>query len=191
MGERVNLQSRRDLLKQFAPQYREASSAQKRVLLDTFVQATGYHRGSGVWLLNHAEDVLHAPAYKRASHYGPDIQHALFLVWNAANRIRTKRLIPFLPTLVQALERHEHLRSPRSAIANRFPLGATRAVSSGIGGIDRALSELENLLMSKEQTIYHPMQTEDISFLFNCATQIKYKIPFIWKMLSSLTNRSV
>jgi hypothetical protein len=29
----VNLQSRRALLKQFAPQYREASSAQKRVLL--------------------------------------------------------------------------------------------------------------------------------------------------------------
>ncbi len=33
MGERVNLQSRRALLKQFSPQYREASSAQKHVLL--------------------------------------------------------------------------------------------------------------------------------------------------------------
>jgi len=55
MGERVNLQSRRELLKQFAPQYRQASSAQKRVLLDTFAQGTGYHRGSGMWLLNHAD----------------------------------------------------------------------------------------------------------------------------------------
>ena len=62
-----------------------------------------------MWLLNHAEDVLHAPAYKRASHYGRDVQHALFLVWHAANRICAKRLIPFLPTLVEALERHEHL----------------------------------------------------------------------------------
>jgi hypothetical protein len=67
MEERVTLQSRRALLKQFAPQYREASSAQKGALLDTFLQATGYHRGSGMWLLNHAEDVLHAPSYKRAS----------------------------------------------------------------------------------------------------------------------------
>jgi len=33
----------------------------------------------------------------------------LFLVWHAANRICAKRLIPFLPTLVEALERHEHL----------------------------------------------------------------------------------
>src|SRR5207248_8471603 len=40
---------------------------------------------------------------------GPDVQHALFLVWHSANRICTKRLIPFLPTLLEALERHEHL----------------------------------------------------------------------------------
>jgi hypothetical protein len=109
VGVRVTLQSRRALLKQFAPQYCEAASAQKGALLDTFVQATGYHRRYGMWLLNHAEDVLQAPAYKRASHYGPDVQHALFLVWHAANRICAKRLIPFLPTLVEALERHEHL----------------------------------------------------------------------------------
>ena len=102
MGEKVNLQSRRALLKQFAPQYCEASYAQKRVLLDVFAQATGYHRRYGMWLLNHAEDVLHAPAYKRSNPYGPDVQHALFLVWNAANRICAKRLIPFLPTLLEA-----------------------------------------------------------------------------------------
>ncbi|MGZ3630538.1 MAG: hypothetical protein ACXVDN_23140 [Ktedonobacteraceae bacterium] len=77
VGEKVNLQSRRALLKQFAPQYCEASYAQKRVLLDVFAQATGYHRGSGMWLLNHAEDVLHEPAYKRSNHYGSEVQHAL------------------------------------------------------------------------------------------------------------------
>ena len=102
MGARVNLQSRRALLKQFAPQYREASSAKKRVLLDTFAQVTGYHRRYGMWLLNHAEDVLHAPAYARPSHYGPEVQHALFLVWHAANCICAKRLIPFLPTLIES-----------------------------------------------------------------------------------------
>ena len=109
MGERVNLQSRRALLKQFAPKYREALYAQKRALLDVFAQATGYHRRYGMWLLNHAEDVLQAPAYKRSNNYGPEVQHALFLVWNAANRICAKRLIPFFPTLIEALERHEHL----------------------------------------------------------------------------------
>ena len=119
--EKVNLQSRRALLKQFAPQYREASYAQRSVLLDVFAQATGYHRGSGMWLLNHAEDVLHAPPYKRSNYYGLDVQHALFLDWNAANRICAKRLIPFLPTLIDALERHEHLHiSDECAIPTAF-----------------------------------------------------------------------
>ena len=30
--------------------------------------------------------------------------------WNAANCICAKRLMPFLPTLIDALERHEHLQ---------------------------------------------------------------------------------
>src|SRR5262249_10361086 len=89
---------------------REASSAQRSLLLDAFTQAKGYHRRYEMWMFNHAEEVLHAPAYARPRQYGPDVQHALFLVWNAANRICTKRLIPFLPTLIEALEGHEHLQ---------------------------------------------------------------------------------
>jgi hypothetical protein len=127
VGARVNLQSRRAVLKQFAPQYHEAASAQKGALLDTFVHVTGYHQGSGMWLLNHAEDVLHAPAYKRASHYGLEVQHALFLVWHAANRICAKRLIPFLPTLLEALERHEHLHLTEECRSQLLSMSAATA----------------------------------------------------------------
>ena len=137
VGEKVNLQSRRALLKQFAPQYCEASYAQKCVLLDVFAQATGYHRGSGMWLLNHAEDVLHALAYKRSNHYGPEVQHALFLVWNAANRICAKRLMPFLPTLIDALERHEHLRITEECRRQLLSMSAATA--------DRLLSSQRKL----------------------------------------------
>jgi hypothetical protein len=127
VGEQVNLQSRRALLKQFAPQYREASYAQKRVLLDVFAQATGYHRRYGMWLLNHEEDVLQAPSYKRSNYYGLDVQHALFLVWNAANRICAKRLIPFLPTLLEALERHEHMQLTEECRSQLLSMSAATA----------------------------------------------------------------
>jgi hypothetical protein len=92
-----------------APQYREASPSQKRTLLDAFVAITGYVRKYARWLLNHAEEVLQTLERPRPRRYGPEVQHALFLAWNAANRICAKRLIPFLPTLIEALERHEHL----------------------------------------------------------------------------------
>jgi hypothetical protein len=78
------------------------------MLLDGFVAATGYQRTYARWLLNHAEEVQQTLHRSRPRHYGPDVQHALFLVWHAANRIYAKRLMPFLPTLIEALERHEH-----------------------------------------------------------------------------------
>jgi hypothetical protein len=127
VGERVSLQSRRALLKQFAPQYREASSAQKCVLLDAFAQATGYHHLYGMWLLNYAEDVLHAHAYTRPSHYGPEVQHALLLIWNAANRICAKRLIPFLPTLIDSLERHAQLHLTEECRSQLLSMSAATA----------------------------------------------------------------
>jgi Integrase core domain len=105
----LSYQARRELLQQTVPQYREASASQKRTLLDAFVATTGYHRTYARWLLNHAEEVQQALQRSRPRQYGPEVQHALFLVWHAANRICAKRLIPFLPILIEALERHEHL----------------------------------------------------------------------------------
>src|SRR6266487_2047145 len=92
-----------------APQYREAPPSQKRVLLEAFIATTGYVRKYARWLLNHAEEVQQTHGRPRPHRYGPEVQQALFLVWHAANRICAKRLIPFLPTLLEALERHEHL----------------------------------------------------------------------------------
>src|SRR5712691_3035309 len=109
MEKSLRYQARREVLQQVAPQYCEASSSQKRTLLDAFVATTGYHRTYARWLLNHAEEVQQTHGRSQFRKYGPDVQHALFLVWHAANRICAKRLMPFLPTMVEALERHEHL----------------------------------------------------------------------------------
>src|SRR5579863_6379935 len=63
-----------------------------------------------MWLLNHPPEGQHPQERRRPRQYGSDVQHALFLVWNAGNRICSKRLKPFLPTLIESLERHEHLQ---------------------------------------------------------------------------------
>jgi hypothetical protein len=105
----LRFQARREVLHQMAPKYRKASPSQKRTLLEAFVAATGYVRKYARWLLNHAEEVPQMDGRSHLRTYGPEVQHALFLIWHAANRICAKRLIPFLPTLVEALERQEHL----------------------------------------------------------------------------------
>ena len=110
MREGMSLQARRELLQHMLPQYRQATTVKKKSkLLDAFTVATGYNRKYALGLLNHAKAEQSISQRPRPRQYGPDVQYALFLVWHAANRICAKRLIPFLPTLVKALERHEHL----------------------------------------------------------------------------------
>ena len=95
MEDGLRLQTRRELLQSMIPQYREASTIKRKSrLLDAFTAATGYNRKYAMWLLNHAKEEPHSPQRPRPRHYGPDVQHALSLVWHAANRICAKRLIP-------------------------------------------------------------------------------------------------
>jgi hypothetical protein len=58
---------------------------------------------------------------------GPEVQHALFLAWHVANRICAKRLIPFLPTLLEALERHEHLQISEECRSQLLAMSAATA----------------------------------------------------------------
>jgi hypothetical protein len=106
----LSLQTRRAVLEQMASAYRDAPLAKKRVLLDEFTQTTEYHRTYARWLLNHSEDVLQPVVrHPRQPRYGPEIVNALVQAWNANNRKWTKCLIPFLPTLLDSLERHGYL----------------------------------------------------------------------------------
>src|SRR5450432_2884197 len=106
----LSLQTRRTLLEHMAPAYREAPLSQRRVLLDEFTQTTGYHRTYARWLLNHREEVLQTVVrHPRQPRYGSEVVDALVQAWNANNRKCTKCLIPFLPTLLDSLERHGYL----------------------------------------------------------------------------------
>ena len=102
--------AKRELLAQIAVRYQEAKRLQKTVILDEFVAATGYARKYAMRLLTHP---LAPPAPKiqrrRERQYGPAVQQALISAWSAANFVCGKRLVPFLPELVAALERHGHL----------------------------------------------------------------------------------
>jgi len=135
----LSYQARRALLQQTVAQYREASPSQKQTLLDAFVAATGYHRTYARWLLNHAEEVQQTVQRPRPRQYGPEVQHALFLVWHAANCICAKRLIPFLPILIESLERHEHLQI--SEESRRQLLSVSAATADRLLASQRKLSQ--------------------------------------------------
>ncbi len=125
------------LVHQMAPQYRTASLARKGHLLDELVTHTGYARRYLVWLLNHPLRVRAPQRRTRRPVYGEDVQQALFLLWHTNNRVCTKRLIPFLPTLIDALERHGRLRLSDRCRQQMLSMSAATA--------DRILSALKTL----------------------------------------------
>ena len=108
MGNGLRTQARRVLLYQMAPMYQQASGSQKQNILEEFVATTGYARKYALWLLNHSEEVFAPPTALRRR-YGPEVEEALVLAWKTLNRICTKRLIPFLPSIVETLEEDGHL----------------------------------------------------------------------------------
>ena len=108
MENGLRTQARQVLLSQVAPAYQRALDPHKQEILQHFVSDTGYARKYALWLLNHAEEVLTPPAALHRR-YGPDVEEALVLAWKTLGRICTKRLIPFLPDLLQTLEEHGHL----------------------------------------------------------------------------------
>jgi hypothetical protein len=103
-------QGKRELLKAVQPRYFKASRGQKSRILDEFVAATGYHRKYAIHLLLHGPPRRSKTKSGRRLTYGPDVVAALAQVWEVSGHLCGKRLHPFLPDLVEALERYGELR---------------------------------------------------------------------------------
>ncbi len=108
----MSLSARRELLASVRQKYQEASWKDKGKILDGFVAATGCGRKHVIQLINSTAEPEKPKVRQSSQKYDEQTRQALFSVWFAANQICSKRLVPFLPELVKAMERHDHLRIP-------------------------------------------------------------------------------
>jgi len=104
----MSAKSRNELLTAIRPQYLESGAVGKKELLDGFVAATGYNRKYATTLLSKGIQRTGYPK-DRSKTYDKEVLEALTILWNTANRICSKRLIPFLPSLITSMERSGHL----------------------------------------------------------------------------------
>src|SRR5215475_12443049 len=112
MKKLMSLLSRRELLRSITQRYRAAGRKDKQRILDEFVEATGYHRKYAVALLNQTAESPLTTARKprhQKRRYSDDVKAALLAIWKAANRLCSKRLVPFLPEFIPVLEKYGHL----------------------------------------------------------------------------------
>lgn len=122
MIKSVSLNTRRELLASVRQKYRDVNWVNKGKILDGFVAATGYERKYAIQLLNSTEKPAESPRHRSSQKYDDQVRQALIFVWCTANQICSKRLVPFLPQLVKAMEQHGHLRLPADVREHLFKI---------------------------------------------------------------------
>jgi len=90
--------------------YERAPKVVKGKLLDEFMQITGLHRKAAIRLLNKTQQVGMGKRRGRPRKYGSAVVGMLKAVWEASDRLCSKRLQPFLPEMVRILRRHGEQR---------------------------------------------------------------------------------
>jgi hypothetical protein len=108
MARRISMATRSELIEAIVERYRTGHRDAKRRILDEFVAVTGYHRKHAIRLMRHRE--VKPPCDRRHGlRYGADVREALVMLWEASERLCSKRLRPLIPVLLPALERHGRL----------------------------------------------------------------------------------
>jgi hypothetical protein len=92
------------------PRYVKASKTEKSKMLDEFIQVTGFHRKAAIRLLNGGSQRASGKRRGRRRKYGTAAQEALKAIWEASDRLCSKRLQPFLPEMVRVLRQHGEQR---------------------------------------------------------------------------------
>ncbi len=112
MAISMSSKARQEMLDSIRKQYKGSDWKTKNQLLDGFVAATGYDRKHAIKLLNAETYNSESKTQKnrgRRPYYDHTVAAVLEMIWYASNQICSKRIVPFLPELVSALERHDHL----------------------------------------------------------------------------------
>ena len=135
--------TRNELIIALAKRYRQCRRREKGRILDEFVALTGFHRKHAMRLLRSGSPCERSGPRPGRWRYGEAVHEALVVLWEASDRVCGKRLKPLLPTLLEAMERHGHLRlgkTVRSHLLGISPATIDRAlhnVREAAGGRDR------------------------------------------------------
>ena len=100
--------TRKELIAGVGQRYRASDGRDKPKILEEFVRLTGYHRKHAIRVLN-GSAAMRAERRPRERVYDEAVRQALIILWEASDRICSKRLKAALPLMIEAMERHGHL----------------------------------------------------------------------------------
>src|SRR6185312_5590934 len=90
--------------------YRKSERAEKKQILDEFVELAGFHRKHAIRVLRSERRLKVTPPVVATRLYDEAVVTALTIIWEAADRICGKRLKAVLGTFIESMERNGYLR---------------------------------------------------------------------------------
>jgi len=126
--------ARDELVAAIAGRYSRADRTERSRILDEFTAVTGFHRKHAMRLFRVGQPNRRSGPRPGRRVYDEATREALIVIWEASDRICSKRLRPLVPVLVEAMERHGHLQLAPEV---RISLLAMSAAT-----IDRALRDV-------------------------------------------------
>ena len=99
----------KEYLDTIRPRYLRAGRKEKSRILDEAVRVTGLHRKALIRALRSQPRGTPRGRVGRPRRYGLEAAAAVKTLWEASDRVCAKRLQPFLPELMEVLERHGEL----------------------------------------------------------------------------------
>ncbi len=128
---RISMATRDELVAAVSERYGRASRSERGRILDEFTAVAGLHRKHAVRLLRGGTPSRRSGPRPGRRVYDLAAREALIVVWEASDRICSKRLRPLL---IEAMERHGHLQLAPEVRGSLLAMSAAT--------IDRALHEV-------------------------------------------------
>jgi transposase InsO family protein len=128
--------ARRELLVSIYARYRKAGRREKALILNSFCEATGYHRKYAIQLLAHPPEPQPKARRARAPRYGAEAMRVLSKIWEAAGYPWSVRLKALLPDWL--LRARTHLKIT-PAIEQQLLAMSARTMDRGLRPFKRRL----------------------------------------------------
>lgn len=107
---KISYLARQELLANIKKKYAESGWLDKGKILDGFVAATGYQRKYAIRLLKQPlKKSISIKGRGKKVIYNQKVKQVITKLWQTSNYICAKRLTPFIPSLLDVMERHGHL----------------------------------------------------------------------------------
>jgi hypothetical protein len=106
----VTRKSVNEYSKAIRERYMNGSKEEKGKILDEFTKVTGIHRKAAIRLLNQGSQPDKPKRRGRKRKYDAAAVASLKTIWEASDRLCSKRLKPFMPEIIGVLRQHGELR---------------------------------------------------------------------------------